>query len=76
MIIERIQRCERVPNIETVRLRKDGSTLDVSVTVSPVEDAAGKIVGASKLARDITERKRMEADLHSAVQFPTRTLTL
>jgi len=69
-ILAQIQRGECVPHFETVRLRKDGSTLDVSVSVSPIKDAAGRIVGASKLARDITERKRMEAELHTAAQFP------
>ena len=48
---------------ETVRVRKDGSVVDVSLTASPIRDAAGQIVGASKIARDITERKRLEREL-------------
>jgi PAS domain S-box-containing protein len=60
-ILERIRRGERVEPYETVRQRKDGSKIDISLTVSPMKNAEGKIVGASKIARDITERKRMEA---------------
>jgi light-regulated signal transduction histidine kinase (bacteriophytochrome) len=52
-----------VKHYETVRRRKDGRTVEVSVTVSPILDRAGKIVGASKVARDITERKRAEAEI-------------
>jgi PAS domain S-box-containing protein len=60
-ILERIMRGERIEHYETVRRRKDGSLIDVSLTISPVKNAEGKIVGASKIARDITERKRAEA---------------
>jgi PAS domain S-box-containing protein len=60
-ILERIMRGERIDHYETVRHRKDGSSVNVSLTVSPVKNAEGKIVGASKIARDITERKRAEA---------------
>jgi PAS domain S-box-containing protein len=60
-ILERIVRGERIDHYETVRHRKDGSSVNVSLTVSPVRNAEGKIVGASKIARDITERKRAEA---------------
>ena len=59
-ILERIRRGERVYPYETVRRRKDGSLVDISLTVSPVKDAEGKIIGASKIARDITERKRAQ----------------
>jgi PAS domain S-box-containing protein len=62
-IIERIRRGERVEHYQTVRQRKDGSKLDISLTVSPLKDAAGKIVGASKIARDITDGKRAEAQI-------------
>src|ERR1700704_4733499 len=65
-IVEQLTRGERVDRFETVRMRKDGSLLDVSLTISPMKDAAGVIVGASKLARDITERKRAEAALRQA----------
>jgi two-component system, chemotaxis family, CheB/CheR fusion protein len=60
-IVERIRRGEGVDNFETVRRRKDGTLVDVSVAVSPVRDRAGTVVGASKIARDITERKTVEA---------------
>ncbi len=53
-IIERVRQGERVETFETVRLRKDGSLVDVSLTVSPIRDAQGLIVGASKIARDIS----------------------
>ena len=65
-IVERLMRGERVDHFETVRMRKDGSLLDVALTISPIKDAAGGIVGASKLARDITERKRAEDALRQA----------
>jgi len=65
-IIEQLTRGERVDHFETVRMRKDGSLLDVSLTISPMKDASGRVVGASKLARDITERKRAEEALHQA----------
>jgi PAS domain S-box-containing protein len=57
-ILAQIKRGERVDHYETVRVRKDGSFIEVSLTVSPVKDAEGRIIGASKIARDITERKR------------------
>jgi PAS domain S-box-containing protein len=60
-IIERIRRGERIDHYETVRQRKDGALIDVSITVSPIRDKLGVIVGASKIARDITDRKRKEA---------------
>ena len=59
-IIERVRRGERVDHYDTVRRRKDGSLIDISLTVSPLKDADGRIVGASKIARDITERKRAQ----------------
>jgi PAS domain S-box-containing protein len=59
-ILERIRRGERIDHYETVRQRKDGSLVDISLTVSPVKDAAGRVIGASKIARDITERKRAQ----------------
>jgi PAS domain S-box-containing protein len=60
-ILERIRRGERVEHYETVRMRKDGSLVDISLSVSPVKDADGRITGASKIARDITERKQAQA---------------
>ncbi len=57
-ILRRLQRGERVDHFETVRLRKDGRRVDISVTISPVRDASGTIIGASKIARDITAQKQ------------------
>ena len=59
-ILERIRNGERLEHYETVRQRKDGSLVDISLTVSPIKDGAGTIVGASKIARDITERRRAQ----------------
>jgi PAS domain S-box-containing protein len=60
-VLARIRRGERVDHFETVRRTKDGRFLDMSITVSPVKDGSGHVVGASKVARDITERRRLEA---------------
>jgi PAS domain S-box-containing protein len=65
-ILARIRRGERVEHQETERLRKDGSVVQVSLSVSPLHDAEGRIVGASKIARDITGRKRAEEALREA----------
>jgi PAS domain S-box-containing protein len=59
-IMERLKRGERIEHDETVRVRKDGRRVDVSLTISPVRDADGQVVGASKIARDITARKHSE----------------
>ena len=50
-----------VSHVEMVRRRKDGSTLDVSVSISPIEDGAGRVIGMSTIARDVTDRKRAES---------------
>jgi len=60
-ILVRIRRGESIQHYETVRIRKDGKRIDVSVTVSPIRDGSGVVVGASKIARDISERKQAEA---------------
>lgn len=62
-ILDRIRSGERIHHYETIRRRKDGSTFDISLTISPMRDRTGRIVGASKIARDITERKLAEARL-------------
>ena len=62
-ILERIRRGECIEQYETVRRRKDGTLLDISLTVSPIVDTQGRVVGASKIARDITEPKRVEQKL-------------
>jgi PAS domain S-box-containing protein len=59
----RILRGERIDHYQTIRQRKDGTQIDISLTVSPIRNAEGKIIGASKIARDITGQKRVEAQL-------------
>ncbi len=62
-ILERIRRGQSVEQFETVRLRKDGAEIDVSLTISPIRNRAGEIVGAAKIARDITPRKANEREI-------------
>ena len=62
-ILARLRRGERVDHYETVRVRKDGTLVDISLSVSPIRNAAGEIIGASKIARDITAQKRPEESL-------------
>ena len=59
-ILGRIRRGEKVDHHETIRRRKDGTLVEVSLTVSPIKDASGRIIGASKIARDLTDRKAVE----------------
>ncbi|HWO88849.1 MAG TPA: PAS domain S-box protein [Gemmatimonadales bacterium] len=68
-ILERISRGERVESLDTERIRKDGSRLHVSVSISPVRDATGRVIGASAIERDITERMRVEQALREAAQL-------
>jgi PAS domain S-box-containing protein len=65
-IIERLKRGERVDHFETKRRRKDGSLVDISLTISPVTNPDGTIIGASKIARDISERKQAEEALRES----------
>jgi PAS domain S-box-containing protein len=62
-ILRRLARGEPVDHFETMRKRKDGATVDVSLTISPICDAAGRVIGASNVARDITERRQAERAL-------------
>ena len=67
-ILERISRGEQIEHHETLRVRKDGSTVDVSLSVSPIRSASGKIVGVSKAAHDITENKRTQRALSQEIE--------
>ena len=60
-ILAKLRAGERIDHFQTVRMRKDGERLDISLTVSPIRDGNGRIIGAAKIARDITQQKRMEA---------------
>jgi PAS domain S-box-containing protein len=61
-ILATLRRGERIEHFETVRVRKDGARIQVSISVSPIRDASGRVVGAAKIARDVTSRKAMEAE--------------
>jgi len=67
-ILAKLRAGERIDHFETVRVRKDGERLDISLTVSPIRDGDGRVIGAAKIARDITQQKRLEA----AVQVSER----
>jgi PAS domain S-box-containing protein len=67
-ILSRIRRGERSDHFETVRLAKDGRRLNLSMTISPIMDATGHVIGASKVARDISERKKAEEALKKAME--------
>lgn len=75
-ILERLQRGERIPLYETVRMRKDGRRVDVSMTISPVKDANETIVGASAITRDITERKKAEERFQKAFNANPEPVTI
>ncbi|HEV8046673.1 MAG TPA: PAS domain S-box protein [Terriglobales bacterium] len=66
-ILARIARGEAVDHFETVRVRKDGRKIDISATISPIKNSLGAVVGASKIARDMTEHKRAEAALQASL---------
>ena len=81
MILRRIRAGMRVEQFETVRARKDGTLVDVSLTISPVKDVSGRVVGASKIARDISDRKQYEEQLRALAEeleskVQSRTLQL
>src|SRR6202011_2048598 len=65
-ILQRLRRGERIEHYETIRRRKDGTLLNVSLSVSPMRDNRGKIVGASKIARDVTHQKRAQEAIRSS----------
>ena len=68
-ILERISHGERMEHYETVRLRKDGREVPISLTVSPIRDGSGHVIGASSIARDITERNRADEERRAAAQY-------
>ncbi len=74
-ILEKIRCGESVDDFETVRLRKDGSPVELSLTISPIRDATGQVVGASTVARDITRRKQEENERLSLIKDLTSALT-
>jgi len=65
-ILNRLKRGERIDHFDTIRIRKDGTPFPISLTISPIKDRGGRIVGASKIAHDITSRKKSEAALKEA----------
>jgi signal transduction histidine kinase len=67
-LLSRICRGEHFDHFETIRLAKDGRHLNVSITISPIKDSTGRVIGASKVARDITEQKRAEKALKKAIE--------
>src|SRR5437660_750284 len=67
MVLAKVRSGETVDHFETVRRAKDGRLIDISLTVSPIREAQGRVIGASKIARDITERKRLDAELYALV---------
>jgi PAS domain S-box-containing protein len=73
-ILERLRRGERISHFETVRLAKGGRRLDLSLTVSPVRGRFGEIIGASKVARDISDRKRAQEQIAAEREWLDRTL--
>jgi PAS domain S-box-containing protein len=66
LIVERLGRGERVEHFKTVRMSKTGRLIDISLTISPIRDAAGRVIGASKIARDVTDQRRTEEALREA----------
>ena len=75
-ILDKVRRGEATEHVETVRRRKDGTLVDVSVTISPIRDAAGTLIGASAIARDITDRRRMQEALSESDRRKTRFLAV
>jgi len=73
-ILERIRHGDHVEHYETVRIRKDGQLIDISLTVSPVKNAKGEVIGASAIAKDITERKQAEKKLRESERFAFSTM--
>jgi PAS domain S-box-containing protein len=68
-ILRRLKAGERIKHYDTERIRKNGERINVSLTISPIRDAAGQVIGASKIARDVTERTRMEEALRNSDKY-------
>jgi PAS domain S-box-containing protein len=75
-VLSRVRRGERIDHFETVRRRKDGNLIDISLTVSPVKDGQGRIIGASKIARDVSARKAAEEALRASIALKDQFLGL
>lgn len=75
-VLGRIRRGEKVEHYETIRRRKDGTLVDISLSVSPILDSKGRVIGASKIARDITERRKAEEALVEADRRKTEFLAM
>jgi PAS domain S-box-containing protein len=75
-VLRKVRIGERVDHFDTVRQRKDGSLVDISLTISPVKDGRGRIIGASKIARDISERKRAEELLQESIRLKDQFLSM
>lgn len=76
-LLSQLRRGERIEHYETIRLHKDGTPLNISLTISPVKDSTGKIIGASKIARDITSQKKVEKklqEMNEALEDRTKAL--
>lgn len=73
-IFEKIKRGERMDRYETVRVKKDGTPIDVALTISPIKDSSGKITGVSAIERDITEQKRVESERKRLIEELSRAL--
>lgn len=67
-IIARLKRGERIDHFDTIRMRKDGVRINISLTVSPIRNADGRIIGASKIARDVSDRKALEAERETLLE--------
>jgi PAS domain S-box-containing protein len=75
-VLARIRRGDRVEHFDTIRQRKDGTLVDISLTISPVRNSYGRIIGASKIARDISERKRVEELLRQSMVLKDQFLSM
>jgi PAS domain S-box-containing protein len=74
-IFDKIKRGERMDGYETIRVKKDGTPIDVSLTISPIKNSAGKITGISAIERDITEQKRVESERKRLIEELSQALT-